>query len=297
MNNTQGGKRWWFGGVSALILAVSLGGCGGEKPPAVSTERDKHTQGAPPVSAAQAPPVEHAEATPPQAQPRDPAPAAAGGIAWKKSYAEAQKEAAAQQKPLLIDFATSWCGWCKVLDKMTWPDPDVVAASKRFVSVKLDGDVERELLAKYKVQGFPAIIFAKSDGEPIERVDGFVFPDPMALAMNAAAEGKSVEELVKNIEQQGPANFHERIVLADAAHKAGNFDQVIRLLEGQLNAAPPDKRASYEFGVQMLALSLAQQGRAAEGKALLEKALEDENVVGPDLLKRAMMFVSRAQEQ
>ena len=47
------------------------------------------------------------------------------GIEFEHDWATALQRAKAEHKPMLIDFYTDWCGWCKVQDTTTWRDADV----------------------------------------------------------------------------------------------------------------------------------------------------------------------------
>ncbi|MCX6359301.1 MAG: thioredoxin family protein, partial [Armatimonadetes bacterium] len=66
--------------------------------------------------------------------------ALAGGIAWARNYGAAQKEARRTGKLIMVDFYTDWCTFCKVLDRDVFTDPEVVAASRKFVNVKLNAE-------------------------------------------------------------------------------------------------------------------------------------------------------------
>ena len=87
-------------------------------------------------------------------------------IQWAKTYAAAQKTAKAQNKLIMVDFYTDWCSWCKKLDADTYPNAKVVAYSSKLVSVKVDAEKEGvELAKRYKVQGYPTILFLDANGE------------------------------------------------------------------------------------------------------------------------------------
>lgn len=54
-----------------------------------------------------------------------------------------QAEILNKQKPkkILIDVYTDWCGWCKVMDRETYADPQVVKIIERdFYAVKLNAE-------------------------------------------------------------------------------------------------------------------------------------------------------------
>lgn len=46
-----------------------------------------------------------------------------------------------QGKMVFVDVYTDWCGWCKVMDKKTFSDPEVVKyMNDNFISIKLDAE-------------------------------------------------------------------------------------------------------------------------------------------------------------
>jgi thiol:disulfide interchange protein len=119
-------------------------------------------------------------------QGTQPAGAARDEIAWGHSLADGLKQAAEQKKPLMVDFYTDWCGWCKRLDEETYRDSKVVAKAKEFVAVKVNAEQDSDSAAKYSVDGFPTIVFLNSSGKEIHRVAGFAPPSDFLKQMDAA---------------------------------------------------------------------------------------------------------------
>ena len=99
---------------------------------------------------------------------------------WLTSYAQAQKEAQAQHKLLLMDFTGSdWCGWCIMLDKEVFSKPEFKDyANKNLVLLELDFPRSKRmppeitaqnerLMMKYGIQGFPTVVVFDSEGKPL----------------------------------------------------------------------------------------------------------------------------------
>ena len=42
------------------------------------------------------------------------------------TLAEAEAKIASRKKAIVIDLYTDWCGWCKVMDRNTYTNPNVV---------------------------------------------------------------------------------------------------------------------------------------------------------------------------
>ena len=118
-------------------------------------------------------------------------------IDWK-TYPEGLILAASNDKQIFIDFSTSWCGWCKKMDRETFTDPTIIKMlSDNFSSVRVTGDSKKQLnIDGYKiserdltsrefgVRGFPAFWFLESDGSKIAPLSGY---QPAETFMKALA--------------------------------------------------------------------------------------------------------------
>lgn len=108
------------------------------------------------------------------------------GLKWT-SLEEAIAKADKQQKPILLDLYTDWCGWCKKLDKETFADPEVAGVlTDLFALAKVNGESTEEIIYKnqktngvglargFGVRGYPAIIFLDPKGDIITLIPGFL---------------------------------------------------------------------------------------------------------------------------
>ena len=107
--------------------------------------------------------------------PRPPAGPAA--FTWTHDLDAAKKTAAAENKLVLIDFYATWCGPCQMMDREVWPREDVAAELNDWITVKIDGDRQRDVLRQYGVMGYPTFVVLKPNGEELARVSGGYRPD------------------------------------------------------------------------------------------------------------------------
>lgn len=98
---------------------------------------------------------------------------AAAPLAFGKDLAAALALAAKDGKRVFVDFETTWCGPCKQMDQWVYTAHDVVAAAAGVVAIKLDGDVERELVKKYEVKGYPTLLLLDAQGAVVRRASGY----------------------------------------------------------------------------------------------------------------------------
>jgi thiol:disulfide interchange protein len=96
---------------------------------------------------------------------------------------EAASRANDSGKWIMYDFTAEWCGPCHQLEDAVFRNPQLAAMiNARFVAVRVldrqreEGTNSREvaeLQQRYRVRGFPTLVFARADGDERGRMEGF----------------------------------------------------------------------------------------------------------------------------
>src|SRR5205085_9259312 len=95
-------------------------------------------------------------------------------IQWRRDYSTAWEESHATGRPLLIDFGTEACFWCKKLDVTTFRDPSVVnLINTEFVALRVDAERTPALARALHVRSYPTIVLGGPDGTVIGRKIGY----------------------------------------------------------------------------------------------------------------------------
>jgi len=99
------------------------------------------------------------------------------------SYTRLMKEIENASKPVVVDIGKANCAACTELEEITFPDPAVQAALKRFKFIQIDitkyTKDDAELLKKFHLFGAPNLLFFDSKGQPLPEkfLTGFVKPE------------------------------------------------------------------------------------------------------------------------
>jgi thiol-disulfide isomerase/thioredoxin len=111
-----------------------------------------------------------------------------GSVTFLEDYTRARATAHKEGKPLFIDFETTWCGPCKLMDQWVYTADAVVNASRAVVAVKVDGDDHPDLAKGHSVIGYPTMILLGPDGTEIRRLEGYRSVAEMAGFLAPAAK-------------------------------------------------------------------------------------------------------------
>jgi thioredoxin-related protein len=67
-----------------------------------------------------------------------------GAVAWM-TIEEALEKSKTEKRKIFVDVYTDWCGWCKVMDRETFSDPEVAKVlNEKFYPVKLNAEKKKE---------------------------------------------------------------------------------------------------------------------------------------------------------
>jgi thioredoxin-related protein len=114
----------------------------------------------------------------------------AADASWNK-LDEGMSKASKEGKFVLVDFYTTWCHWCKVMDEKTFQDIRVAQELKEhFIKVRLNAEDRSESVTyqdkkytnveftqAFEVTGYPSLAFLDSKGKVITLIPGYVPAD------------------------------------------------------------------------------------------------------------------------
>lgn len=164
----------------------------------------------------------------------------AQGIKFEKglNWAQVLAKAKAENKYIFVDCFATWCGPCKEMDAVVYPNKKVgELMDAKFLSVKLQFDVTPNdddevkqwhqtadaFLKDYKIGGFPSFLFFSPEGKLSYKDIGLKSPDDFISMANKALTDPQ-ETFHKSLEEykQGKKDYPGMATLIKLTQDAGN---------------------------------------------------------------------------
>jgi thioredoxin-like negative regulator of GroEL len=206
-------------------------------------------------------------------------------VDWRSDYNTARREAAEKDRPIILDFGTEDCLWCKKLDAVTFRDAAVVKRlNGQFVALRIDAGKEPVLAEKLGIQAYPTVVLASPEGKILDRIEGFKEPGHFQERLDR------VLEVVAN-----PDWMRRDYEAAGRAIGASDYARAIALLK---NVVQDGKDRPAQVKAKQLLQDLEQQsaGRLARAKQLADKGQTTEAIDTVTELIRAFAGTQAATE-
>ena len=130
-------------------------------------------------------------------------------MSWDEVVTELQKE----EKKIVVDVHTSWCEWCKTMDKSTYQNPKIAAyVNEHYYAVKFDAEYKEDIIFNNKIYSFvrgsfgtkghhelaeeilngrmsyPTVVFIDENQKVIQPIPGYQDPKTFEMIMTFFAE-------------------------------------------------------------------------------------------------------------
>jgi thioredoxin-related protein len=208
---------------------------------------------------------------------------AAQEVVWRMDYNAARREAGEKNRPLVIDFGTENCFWCKKLDAVTFKDPTVAGLmNERFVPLRIDAEKDAPLATALRIQSYPTIVLASADGKILDMQEGFLeaprFLEKLQRVLAALPSPPSPTPATPPAPPAPPADPDWMVRDYDGAAKAiaaSDYAAAVALLKHLLEDG---QQRPVQVKARQLLQDLEQQaaGRLARAKQLVDKGQSEE---------------------
>jgi len=154
------------------------------------------------------------------------------GIHWM-SMTEALNAQKETPKKIFMDVYTVWCGPCKLLDKKTFANKDVIKfVNENYYPVKFNAEGTEEITYKdftytnpnyqkgrkgrnsqhllahaLKINGYPSMVFFADNGDLIQALTGYKTPQELEIYIKMVANDDYLKLIDKESWQKYQENF------------------------------------------------------------------------------------------
>lgn len=151
-----------------------------------------------------------------------------------QDYELARRTALQQQKLLIVDFYTTWCVPCKMLDKAIFKNDSIAGEiSKNFIVLRYDAENDSlyNLSLKHHVCSYPTTVVLTGEGRLIHKMFGTGGPKPLVEnytnllreSIQLNKQGKYAEGFLTTIDPDAYPVFYKNYVRGIADIKPDNL--------------------------------------------------------------------------
>ena len=215
-----------------------------------------------------------------------------GKIPWfQGTFAEARALAVREKKLVFIDFWTTWCGWCKKLDRDTYSDERVLAATQGWICLNIDAESETgaPIAREYPINGFPTMIVLEPDGSVREVLSGYLPPAAFLAEVERITANRDTLSALRAAAAAEGAGVDARWKYASRLMEIGDEKGVDAQVAAIRKLDPEGKSLAMHYVAFQDALKrineLWQQDKATEAPAVLKELIAKETY--PEVQVRA----------
>ena len=219
-------------------------------------------------------------------------------VRWIRDLKQGTEAARESGRPILIDFWADWCEPCKKMDAEVYGDPAIGAAvQKKFVTVRINFDMQPELARAYRVEALPHLVVTDSLGTELIHHRGILDSVAMASLVEALpAEVMDLNRLDQAV-RQDRNDVTNLLGMARKLRESGFYESSGEYYGRALKEAPKNT-ATREPILREMALNYLELKDGSRAAPVLERYLREirANEHTPEcLLKLAESYILTAQ--
>lgn len=188
------------------------------------------------------------------------------GVSWAGIVARA----AAEDRPVLIDFTATWCGPCKLLDVMVFTEKAVIAELAEVITfqVDIDNPEYRDLKTQFGVTAVPTIAWCDSRGNLVDSFSGYVSSREFLEIVRGWRNNRTIDRVLDLRQAASPQDPDVLLGLARRQAERGRDREAEVLYRRLLNLRHDAPAGTVAHGMLGLAAVEDRAGRPAEARRL-----------------------------
>lgn len=196
-----------------------------------------------------------------------------------------------QNKIVMVDVMTDWCKWCIELDNKVYAKAEIFEfANANQINYKIDAEKGEgiEFAKKYKIEGYPSVLFLDGDGNEIDRIYGYVPLKEFKEMIVDYNKGINTFGYLKAEVEKNPGNIEASLKLSDKFSMYGDNDKAKALLNKIIELDPQNTNGKTDDAKFRLASFSPKEQKAKDIEAFIK------DNPSSDQLKDAYISVSES---
>jgi thioredoxin-like negative regulator of GroEL len=196
-------------------------------------------------------------------------------ISWRTDYNRARQEATEQGRPLVLDFTTENCFWCRQLESRTFVDPEVMQLlTQRCIPIRVDVARNPQLAQSLNIQTYPTLVYASPDGKILGYHEGFLeapkFKEHIRSLIAAVSEPDWMgHDYREALQAQAGSDFARAIALLRHVLEDGKDRPTQQKARKSLQEIESQAAAKIKEGRDLI-----EQGRASDGYEIVRSVVK-----------------------
>lgn len=196
-------------------------------------------------------------------------------IVWSDSYKKALDHARIKSTPIVLEFYTDWCGYCKILENKIFPEPEVVRLLENFTTLRINAERNPEIANLYRASEYPTVLFLDKNGAYLDRIVGLPNTSAFIKKLKDVYEKRNLEEQLLAAHKLEPDSVLLNYRLGIYYFKSSNFPRSESFFLKAINSPKsdsPEKRMESLFNLGIIQI---QEKKFSEGISIWSKYLQD----------------------
>jgi len=237
-------------------------------------------------------------------------------VQWRADYDAARREATAKGLPLFLEFQTDDCYHCRRLEAGPLKDPAVAnLLNERYVPLRVDANRAPRLAEALRIQAYPTMIIASTDGKIIAFLEGYQDAKPLADQLQRALALQTPDWMARDYQEAskavGNGDYAKAVSLLKAILDDGKdrpvqakaravLDEIEQQAAGRLVRVKQfQDKGQYQEAMDLLAELISRYAGtrpAADGAKLLTSLADRPEIKGNPRSRRAQDLLAQARE-
>lgn len=175
------------------------------------------------------------------------------GIEWVSTLEDAYQLATEKNQPIIVEFWSDECKWCERLEDSTFTHQSVIDLATNMVFVKAEAKKDTITRERYKIAGFPTVIFMNSSGEEIDRIYGYLPPEEFVSAIQDYLQGKNTLEDIEKRFEADPKDAELAFRLAEKLEGRRMYEEASSYYNTVVDLDPKDEKGNSDDALFSLA--------------------------------------------